>query len=202
MKILVTGFEPWGEWKRNPSGEIAASLDGEAIQGATVVSATVPVAHGEDVDRVMPLVEQHRPSAVVSLGLAGGASALNVERVAVNLKVIEGENGPVDARIVENGPDACFSTLPTRDMVQAIKAAGVPARLSYSAGTFLCNHIMYNVLYHLSLKATSTVAGFIHIPRLPEQGLDGGPSMPLDRMRVGVLAGLEAVVAALGDRRT
>jgi pyroglutamyl-peptidase len=193
MVILLTGFEPWGEWKRNPSGEIATSLAGETIGGATVVSVTLPVEHGEDVDRVVPLIEKHKPSAVVSLGLNASATALNVERVAVNLRGGDGADGPADAPIVEAGPAAYFATLPTRDMVQGIQKAGVPARLSSSAGTFLCNHIMYNVLHYLSAHGSETIAGFIHIPRLPEQGLGGGPSMPLDLMRRGVSASVETI---------
>jgi pyroglutamyl-peptidase len=193
MTILLTGFEPWGEWKRNPSGEIATSLAGETIGGATVVSVTLPVVHGEDMGRVVPMIEQHKLSAVISLCLNASATALNVERLAVNLKVVEGEGGPVDEPIVPGGPDAYFATLPTREVVKGIQEAGVPARLSYSAGTFLCNHIMYNVLHYLSAEAPETVAGFIHIPRLPEQGLGGGPSMPLDLMRQGVEASIGAV---------
>ena len=200
MKILITGFDPWGEWKRNPSGEIASSVGGETIDGCEIVSATLPVVHGEDIGKVGPMIEKHRPSAVLSLGLAAGVSALNVERVAVNLKVVDGADGPVDEPIIVGGPSAYFATLPTREMVEAIRKADVPARLSYSAGTYLCNHIMYNVLHWITDRGEDTLAGFIHIPRLPEQGLDGGPSMPLDLMRSGVVAGLAAVAAFLGNR--
>ena len=87
---------------------------------------------------------------------------------------MDGEDGPVESPIVEGGPDAYLATLPTREMVKGIQEAGVPARLSYSAGTYLCNHIMYNILDLLSRRGNATAAGFIHIPRLPEQGLDGG----------------------------
>ena len=201
MTILLTGFEPWGEWKRNPSGEIATSLVGETIGGATVVSVTMPVVHGEDMGRVVPMLEQHKPSAVISLGLNASATALNVERVAVNLKVVEGEGGPVDEPIVPGGPDAYFATLPTREMVKGIQEAGVPARLSYSAGTFLCNHILYNVLHHMDAAESKAMAGFIHIPRLPEQGLNGGPSMPLDLMRQGVIAAIESAAESIGKQR-
>ena len=193
-KILVTGFEPWGKWERNPSGEIAEALSGTEVSGCGVVSVVVPVVHGEDIAKVAPLIDEHRPLAVVSLGLGGGP-ALRVERVAVNLKVLDGNDGPEDLEVAEGGPAAYFSTLPVREMVAGMRADGVPAQLSYSAGTFLCNHMMYSVLHHLAQQGLDTPAGFIHIPALPEQAVDSGsPSMSLDAMERGVMAGLRAVV--------
>lgn len=202
MVILVTGFEPWGGWDRNPSGETATSLSGTRIGDCEIISTTVPVVHGEDIGRVAPLIETRRPAAVLSLGLGGGP-ALNVERVAVNLKAIDGENGPADLPIVEGGPAAYFATLPAQDMVARMQAAGVPARLSYSAGTFLCNHIMYSVLHHLHTRDLDIPAGFIHMPPLPEQvPADGQPSMALETIRQGITAGLEAILAFLTASKT
>jgi len=205
MKLLLTGFEPWGNWDRNPSGEVAQALHGATAGGCEVVSVTVPVTYGEDIARVVPMIEAHRPSAVVSLGLSGGAAALHVERVAINLKVVGGEAGqdPSDLPIVAGGPDAYFATLPVREMAVAIRAAGVPARLSYSAGTFLCNHMMYQVLHYLSEGGVTALSGFIHIPQLPEQAAargGSGGSMALADIRRGVLAGLEAVADFLRRR--
>ena len=199
MKILLTGFEPWGKWDQNPSGEAALSLHGAVVGGHEVVGVTLPVVHGEDFARVTPLIEAHCPAAVVSLGLGGGGTTLNVERVAVNLKVIDGGEGdePGDLPVVEGGPAAYFSTLPTRKMVASMQAAGVPARLSYSAGTFLCNHIMYQVLHYLAERRMEIPAGFVHIPALPEQVAAQGDvrgSMAMEDIRRGILAGLEAVV--------
>ena len=192
-KILVTGFEPWGKWERNPSGEIAGALSGKEIGGCRVTSAVVPVTHGEDIAMVAPLIDEHRPIAVVSLGLGGGP-ALRVERLAVNLKVLEGEGGTEDLEVVEGGPAAYFSSLPVREMVVDIRRAGVPAQLSYTAGTFLCNHLMYSVLHHIVRRGLDTPAGFVHIPALPEQVVDSGsPSMSLDAMQRGIVAGLGAV---------
>ncbi len=191
MKILLTGFEPWAEWSSNPSGAVAESLDGSSIGGCEVVSAVLPVVHGADIDKVASLVAEYEPVAVVCLGLHGSASALHVERVGINLKVIDG----VDYPIVEGGPDAYFSTLPTRAMVQRMADAKVPARLTYSAGTFLCNHIMYSVL-HL-IAEDDLPAGFIHVPPTPELVTELGrsqPSMALEMIRTGVVAGVTAVV--------
>lgn len=186
MKILLTGFEPWAEWSSNPSGVVAESLHGPSIGGCEVVSAVLPVVHGADIAQVAQRIAEHEPAAVVCLGLHGSASALHVERVGINLKVIDG----VDYPIVEGGPDAYFATLPTRVMVQRMQDAEVPARLTYSAGTFLCNHIMYSVL-HL-VAEDDLPAGFIHVPPTPELVLQ--PSMALETIRTGVIAGVTAVV--------
>lgn len=194
--VLVTGFEPWADWPSNPSGEIAKALDGVAVAGHRVVSAILPVVHGEDITKVAPLLAKHRPVAVVSLGLHGGASVLHVERVAVNLKVVDGEDHPV----VTGGPDAYFATVPTRDMVSASLAVGIPARLTYSAGTFLCNHIMYSVLHHIAVNGLGMRAGFIHLPPTPDMvvQLDSSKaSMALSDMHRGVVACLEAVVKSV-----
>ena len=196
MKILLTGFEPWAEWSSNPSGAVAESLNGSSIAGCEVVSAVLPVVHGADIDRVAPLILEHEPVAVVCLGLHGSASALHVERVGINLKVIDG----VDYPIVEGGPDAYFSTLPTRAMVRRMEDAKVPAKLTYSAGTFLCNHIMYSVLHLIAERGDGLPAGFIHVPPTPELVTELGrsqPSMALETIRTGVIAGVAAVVEGL-----
>ena len=194
MKILVTGFEPWGEWKSNPSGDVVASPEGKRIGVAEVVSAVLPVIHGDDTAVVFPSIEEHQPCAVVSFGL-GHSICLNVERVAVNLK---GDDVP----IVVGGPDAYFATLPTRSIADAIVVGGVPARLSYHAGTFLCNHIMYSVLHHLSETGRAIPAGFIHVPPTPQLVVDQGqtgPGMSLEKIREGTVLALENLVSFLSN---
>jgi pyroglutamyl-peptidase len=193
LKILMTGFEPWGDWDSNPSGEVAKSLDGEVIGGVEVVGAVLPVAYGEDIAIVTPLIEKLRPSAVVSLGLSR-TSSLNVERVAINMKMD-------DQAIVSGGPDAYFATLPTRSMVEAIAAGGIPAKLSYHAGTFLCNHIMYSVLHHISQTGNAIPSGFIHIPPTPKMVREGdqqGEGMSLGVIREGTVLAVENLVGFLG----
>ena len=188
-KILLTGFEPWADWSMNPSGEVAESLDGVVIGGCEVVSTVLPVVHGSDIAKVAPLIAEYRPVAVVSLGLHGSAASLHVERVAVNLKILDG----VDQLVVEGGPDAYFATLPTREMVGRMHLADVPAKLTYSAGTFLCNHIMYAVLHMIKENSLDIPAGFIHLPATPDLAVShGGPSMALETIQTGVTAGLMA----------
>ncbi len=198
MKILLTGFEPWAEWSTNPSGAVAESLNGTSMGGCEVVSAVLPVVHGADIAKVGRLIVEHEPAAVVCLGLHGSASALHVERVGINLKVIDGADYP----IVEGGPDAYFSTLPTRAMVQRMEDVKVPARLTYSAGTFLCNHIMYSVLHLIAENGGDLPAGFIHVPPTPElvEGRSQS-SMALETIRKGVIAGITAVVENIKVRR-
>ena len=201
-KILVTGFEPWGEWTRNPSGEVARSLEGHKVGGMLVVTGIVPVVHGEDIGKVGPLIDEHNPSAILSLGL-GESSMLNVERVAVNLKEIDSEDETLDLPVVEGGPAAYLATLPTRAMVEAIRGQGVPARLSYSAGIFLCNHLMYNVLHYIGARKQDAIAGFIHIPPMPEQVANTDrASMTVDTVRLGVVAALETIVTHLRNTST
>jgi pyroglutamyl-peptidase len=190
-KILVTGFEPWDNWSHNPSGDIALALDGASIAGCEIVSAILPVIHGEDIAIVKPLIKKHRPVAVVSLGLHGSASVVHIERVALNLKVVDGKDFPV----VQGGPDAYFATLPTREMVEEIQeAVQVPAKLTYSAGTFLCNHIMYQVLHHIDVHDLDIKAGFIHLPPTPDMVLGTNKaSMALSDIQRGVVGALQAV---------
>ena len=193
MKILLTGFEPWAEWSSNPSGVVAEALNGASIGGCEIVSTVLPVSHGRDIAKVASLIAEHKPAAVVSLGLHGSASALHVERVGINLKVID----DVDYPIVDGGPDAYFSTLPTRLMVRRVREADVPARLTYSAGAFLCNHILYSTLHLIAETELDTPAGFIHVPPTPELAGASQPSMALETIRAGVMAGIEAVAESL-----
>jgi len=197
-RILLTGFEPWADWLRNPSGDIALALKGKRIANCEIISTVLPVAHGEDMAKVAPLIEAHRPSAVVSLGLHGSGAAIHVERVALNLKVID----DVDYPIVEGGDLAYWATLPTREMATEIREAGIRARLTYSAGTFLCNHIMYSVLQYVALHELPILAGFLHLPPTPDlvalrEGTQAG--MALGDIQKGVEAGLQAVAEKVND---
>ena len=197
-KILLTGFEPWDNWSHNPSGEIAKALDGARIGGYDIVSAVIPVAYGEDIARVRPLMAEHRPLAVVSLGLHGSASSIHVERVAHNLRGRNEEEQP----ICVEGPAAHFATLDPRAVARAIETeAKVPAELTYFAGTFLCNHIMYCVLHDISQLGYPTRAGFLHLPPTPDMVLGTGrASMAREDTRRAVVAALEAVAATLTSR--
>ncbi|MFC0525396.1 pyroglutamyl-peptidase I [Pontibacillus salicampi] len=164
-KVLVTGFEPFLHYPVNPTMEIVRELDEEQIGEYTVVTDILPVDFRQSGRNVLERIAAVKPDAVIALGLAAGRSAITPERIAVNCndgdKDNEG-NVPGGEKIREEGPDGIFSTLPIQEMVERLKHKGYPAHLSNSAGTYLCNHVMYEALY--SLQHTDIPAGFIHIP--------------------------------------
>lgn len=202
MKILVTGFEPFGGEDRNPSQELAAALPSQ-IAGADVVTAILPVTCAGALAAAEEAIRLHRPQAVVCLGQAGGRTAVSVERVAINVDdfSIPDNDGaqPRDQAIVPDGPDAYLSTLPIRAMAEAVTAAGVPCQISNTAGTYVCNHVMYGVAHLLAREFPGAVSGFIHIPYLPQQVADKADkaSMDLSLSLRGVTAALEVVAYTL-----
>jgi len=196
-KILLTGFEPFAGDDVNPSWEVARSLDGKEIAGAKVLARRLPVVWGRAVDEIAAHIDAEGPDLVVCLG-ESGRPELCPERVAINVSDADGPDNagttltgePVDP----DGPAAYFSTLPVKEIVAAIRDAGVPAKLSNSAGTYLCNHAMYGALNHLARRGLAVPAGFIHVPKLPRQlaasGKDGS-SMALETQVAGIIAALE-----------
>lgn len=202
VKMLVTGFEPFGGEDRNPAQEILSLLPRRRA-GLSISTLVLPVVFGESAKRAGAAIRELAPAAVLMLGQAGGRPDVTVERVAINLDDARIQDNrrkkPVDRPIDPAGPAAYFSTLPVRQIVDSINAAGVPASLSLSAGTFVCNHLLYSVLHQLAAEAPATMAGFIHLPWLPEQATEkkGQPSMGLDLQRTAVLAALDAIGASL-----
>lgn len=201
MKILVTAFDPFGGDKTNPALEAVALLP-DRIGEAVIIKAEAPTVFGKSITAVMDAVEreQPKPDAVILVGQAGGRSGLTPERIAINIddaRIADNEgNQPIDTVIYEDGENAYFSTLPIKAMVKAIKASGLPASVSNSAGTFVCNHLMYGVLYHLQRSYPEIKAGFIHVPYLPSQVIDlpdQTPSMALCDIVMGLKAAIHAV---------
>jgi len=198
MKILVTGFEPFGGEIRNPSVEVVQGLP-DIIGGAEIIKLILPVVRYKSADAVEKAVEEHHPDVVLSVGQAGGRAAVSVERVAVNLDDYRipdnGGNQPADESVVESGPDAYLCLLPVKQMVAAIQAEGVPAAESLSAGTFVCNHLFYAVSHLLATRYPGAKAGFIHIPYLPEQAADkpGQPSMSLELSARAIEIAIETI---------
>jgi pyroglutamyl-peptidase len=169
--LLLTGFEPFDGDSVNPSGEVAKRLDGRVIGDTPVRSAILPVQHEAARAVVDPLLEAPGLGAVVHLGLAGGRARISLERVAVNVMDYSrpDAHGQVLSGVpcVEGGPAAYFSTLPLREMLTALTAEGIPATISNTAGTYLCNDVSYTTLHALALRGLSIPAGFIHLPFLP-----------------------------------
>ncbi|MBB6480714.1 pyroglutamyl-peptidase I [Spirochaeta isovalerica] len=204
MKVLLSGFDPFGGEEINPSWEVVRSLP-DSLKGHILVKTQLPTAFGESFHNLNSLWDRENPDIVLAVGQAGGRSGLSVERVAINLDDgrIPDNRGrqPVDSPITEDGPDGYFSNLPVKAMVRASIEAGIPASLSFSAGTFVCNHIMYRILHRINTGDSKIKGGFIHVPFLPDQAAGKGdvPSMSFESMRTGLLAMVEAVIAGKPD---
>lgn len=199
MKILVTGFDPFGGEKVNPSFEIIKKLKSD-IAGAQVIKLEVPTVFKKSIKLVEEAIEKENPNIVLSIGQAGGRAAISIERIAINIddaRIQDNENNqPVDLTIDPEGLPAYFATIPIKSIVYAIKNQGIPASISDSAGTFVCNHIMYGILNYIYKNSLKIKSGFIHIPFLPEQVIDKAntPSMSLEIMLMAIETAITAIV--------
>ncbi|MEW6308538.1 MAG: pyroglutamyl-peptidase I [Bacillota bacterium] len=200
MLALVSGFQPFGGDAVNPAREAMLALRGRRFGPWEVAGLELPVVFAQAGELLIEALPAHRPQLLIMLGLSSGRPELSVERLAVNLAdaFIPDNAGakPQDAPVVPGGPAAYLSTAPTRRMAAAIQAAGVPARLSYTAGTYVCNYVYYLALHHLAVTGSDLPAVFIHVPPLPAQVVDkrGQPSMALPT----IVAGVEAALLAVG----
>jgi pyroglutamyl-peptidase len=183
-KILLTGFEPFGGSTVNPSISACKKLLGKQIGGFEIVVEEIPLIFKEIRGSVEGHIERHKPTAVICTGQSGRGS-ISLERVAINVANARipyncGKQ-PVDESLSEEGPAAYFSALPLRDILGALKEAGVPSAISNSAGTFGCNQIFYHLMDYRAREGLDIPAGFIHVPSLPEQVVHKEtPSMALD----------------------
>jgi len=204
--VLVTGFEPFGGESTNPSWDVCEQLPRE-VAGLRVETQRVPCEFRRSIEVVAEAIERTHPELVILLGQAGGRSRIGVERVAVNVDDarIPDNAGqqPVDEPVAANGPPAYFSSLPVKAMVGAMRAAGVPTELSNTAGTYVCNHLMYGVLHFLAASGRKQVrAGFVHVPYAEEQVLDSAaPGMAIDSMVKGIVAGIVAAASNARDTK-
>ncbi|KIR08998.1 pyrrolidone-carboxylate peptidase [Levilactobacillus brevis] len=204
MKLLITGFDPFGGEQTNPAIEAVKRLPA-VIAGATVVPLEIPTVFGTCAEVVRQAIITEQPDVVLSVGQAGGRSALTPELIAINLDDgrIPDNAGfqPVDQPIQPNGPAAYFTQLPVKAMAQAIRQAGLPSHVSTTAGTYVCNHIMYEVQHLRATEFPQLQAGFIHIPFLPEQVVQrsGVPSLSLTDDVRGLTAAIRAIVIARAD---
>ena len=180
--ILVTGFEPFDGLVANPSEDVAKALDGRAVGGAVVRSAVLPVDHAAVGARVGALLDEHDPDAVVHLGLAAGRARIALERVGLNVMDFDTpDNTGYRARnepCVAGGPPAYFATLPLAAIADALRAEGLPAYVSNTAGTYLCNQTLYGTLHRLAARGHRARAGFIHLPLLPAMVAASGLEQP------------------------
>ena len=197
MKVLVTGFTPFGGEQINPSWEAVKRLP-ERIGEMTITKREIPTEFDAACAALRAAMDELRPDAVLSVGQYGGANGIRVERVAVNLRDARiADNAgakPVDEPVVPGAPDAYFATLPTRRIIEKLRERDIPAQLSYSAGTFVCNNLLYCALHESAQKFLATRCGFVHVPYLPEQAKDGSaPSMSLALMVRALTTALETI---------
>lgn len=199
LKLLVTAFDPFGQDVKNPALE-AVNLLNSRLQNAEVIKLEIPTVFNQSAEIVAQAIEKEQPDVVIHIGQAGGRFGITPERVAINLDDarIPDNSGqqPIDRAIKADGQAAYFSQLPIKAMVDALKAHNIPASVSNSAGTFVCNHIMYQTLYLCHKQYPHIKSGFIHVPYLPEQTLNKlAPSMSLAMIVKGLEIALETIVS-------
>ncbi|MGL5346243.1 MAG: pyroglutamyl-peptidase I [Peptostreptococcaceae bacterium] len=197
MKVLLTGFDPFGGEPVNPAEE-AVKMVSEKINGAQVIKITIPTVRTKSVKAIEEAIEKHKPDIVISVGQAGGRFDITPERVAINIddfRIKDNEgNQPTDEMIYGDGQPAYFSNLPIKAMVKHMNENKIPATVSNTAGTFVCNHVMYGILYMIDKKYPNIKGGFIHIPYMTSQVIDkkGTPYMSLEEIVKGLELAIEA----------
>lgn len=181
QRILMTGFEPFADETINPSWEAVSRLAGVRVnEHAEIVAVRLPCVFGTALQELEAAVDRYAPCLVIAVGQAGGRSELALERVAINIDDARipdnAGNQPIDEQVEAGGPAAYFSTLPVKAIVQVLQAAALPACVSQSAGTFVCNHVFYGLMRALHRRNGGVRGGFIHVPYLPEQAIRDGVS--------------------------
>lgn len=204
MKLLLTAFDPFGGSPINPALE-AVKLVADQVAGVEIVKLEVPTVFGKSVATVAAAMDRHKPDAVLCIGQAGGRFDLTPERVAINLddaRIQDNEgNQPIDTPIFADGAPAYFTTLPIKAMVAAIREAGLPASVSNTAGTFVCNHLMYGVLYHIAKEHPGMKGGFMHVPFVPSQVVNRAAPAP-SMCEQDIARGIEAAITAIAQTET
>ena len=203
--ILLTGFEPFAGDKVNPSGETARALDGKKVSDYTICGVVLPVEWGTTAQAMEKAIDDVDPALVLSLGLSSGRPELNVEKVAVNYMSRAKDNQGISPEvpvISASGPDGYFSTLPVEDIVEELRNKGIPARISLSAGGYLCNYTFYVASNYVERKGRrkEVPVGFIHVPATPEMVAQSGKSMAsmsLEMIQRGVLTSISISIKIL-----
>ncbi|WP_427337937.1 pyroglutamyl-peptidase I [Caloranaerobacter sp. DY30410] len=199
MKVVVTGFEPFGGEEINPALEAVKKLDDE-IAGAKIIKVELPTVFRKSIEKLEKIIENEKPDITICVGQAGGRFDITIERVAINIddaRIPDNEgNQPIDEPIFLDGLNAYFAKLPIKAMVKELRENKIPASVSNSAGTFVCNHIMYGLLYLIDKKYPDMRGGFIHVPFIPKQVINkkNTPSMSLDNITEGLRLAIKAAI--------
>ena len=193
-KLLITGFDPFGGASVNPAREAVMALP-DVVGDYALTKLEIPTVFGLAAETVLRAAEALCPDVILCVGQAGGRAAITPEVVAINLREASIPDNlgytPQNQPVIAHAPAAYFSTLPVRAMAEGVKAAGIPCSLSYSAGVFVCNDLLYTLLHHYD--GTDTRVGFVHIPYLPEQAGEGVASLPLEDAVRGLTAAIQAL---------
>lgn len=207
-KVLLTGFDPFGKETINPAIEAVRKIEGEVIENYEVTTLEVSTVFDKCIQELRDMIEKVNPDFVICVGQAGGRAHLSVERVAINVndaRIPDNDgNQPIDTPVIQSGPPAYWSTLPIKTIVETLKNKGIPAMVSQTAGTFVCNHIFYGLMHELHTKHSSVRGGFIHIPYLPEQAASKPeqPSMSLNTIVEGLRIAISAACLNSVDIKT
>lgn len=199
MKILVTGFDPFGGEKVNPALEAVKKLP-NTIAGAEIIKLEIPTVFTRSISALNASIDEIKPDVVLSVGQAGGRFDITVEKVAINLRDASipdnDSEQPIDEKIFEDGENAYFATIPVKKIAESINKIGIPASVSYTAGTYVCNNIMYAGLYCADKKYPNMKAGFIHVPFITQQavGKKNTASMSLDNIAAALEDAIKTIV--------
>jgi len=203
MKILLTGFEPFGGEKINPAFEILKILP-ESIGNCKLTKCELPTSYKESTKAIESLLEAERPDVVLSLGQAGGSFGLVVEKIGVNLRdanAADNDGHRASHEVIyEDGDTAYYSTLPVKAIVKSIRSSNIPATLSYSAGAYVCNNVLYTLLYLSKKRYTNIRCGFIHVPYFPEQII--GKRNTFYMTQEEMARGLTTAISAIAENDT
>lgn len=204
--VLLTGFAPFGGDAGNPSWEAVRALDGARIRGHRIATRCLPVEFGRSLKELRAAIRELKPALVLCVGVAGGRAEVSIERVAINVddaRIPDNAGAsPVDLPVVEGGPAAYFATLPIKSILLALRAAGIPAAVSQTAGTYVCNHLFYGLMH--ALRRTPKVrGGFIHVPYAPADAArhPGAPSLPVGLASEALRIAVRTSLATRADRR-
>jgi pyroglutamyl-peptidase len=203
--VLLTGFAPFGGESVNPSWQAVGALHGRRINGYRIVARRLPVEFGASVKELRAAIRETKPALVLCVGQAGGRASISLERVAINVddaRIPDNAGAqPIDSEIVEDGPAAYFTGLPIKAMLAALREAGIPAEISQTAGTYVCNHVFYGLMH--ALRNRRIRGGFVHIPYSPEQAErhPGMPALPVETVVCGLRIALRVALETGMDRK-
>ena len=207
MKILITGFDPFGGENINPALEAVKKLP-DTILNSEIIKLEIPTVFRKSLETIEENIIKHKTDVVISVGQAGGRFGVTPERIAINIddaRIKDNEgNQPIDISIFEDGEAAYFSNLPIKAMVKEMMDNGIPASVSNTAGTFVCNHVMYGILYLIDKKYPNIRGGFIHVPYIPSQVTTkpNMPSMSIDDISKGLELSIKAIIENSSDIKT